>query len=58
VTRANLKGTQGCPIRTRGTVVGIGRVFGRADIFAITNLFDWYRSTLLTHWPRIVLQST
>jgi hypothetical protein len=39
VTGADLRGTPGCVIITKGIIVRVGRISKRTNEFAITNLF-------------------
>ncbi len=58
MTRVDLGGTKGHPIKTRGIVIGGRQVFGRANGFAPIDLSSWYKGTLPTWLPRMVLQLT
>jgi hypothetical protein len=58
VTRENLGGTWGHPIRNKIIVIGVGQVSKRADRFAPANLSDWYGGTLLVWLLGTVFQST
>jgi len=50
--------TWGHALQTRGTIVGIGGFFGKANGFVIANLLSRYRGTLPLHELETIFQST